>query len=147
MPALTLTDTFLHSLAALDASDAKRAAAFLDKLVREPSAAGLNLEIVHDAGDRSIRSLRVTQDLRAIVHVDGNRLSLLHIARHDKAYAWAAAHCVQCHPDTRELRVVPSPAVEQVAQEPAGAAVCTIGDRDALCAQLDARGIPHELGR
>jgi hypothetical protein len=148
MPALSLTDSFLHSLASLDAGDAKRVAAFLDKLVREPDAAGLGLEMVHDAADRTIRSMRVTQDLRAIVHLQGDRLTLLHVARHDKAYDWARTHCVECHPGTGELRVVttPTPEVSPTAPpEPPGTVACTIEDPEALCAELDARGLPRDL--
>jgi hypothetical protein len=64
------------------------------------------MELVHDASDRSIRSLRVTNDLRAIAHVETGQLLLLYVDQHDKAYRWARDHCVECHPVTGELQVV-----------------------------------------
>ncbi|TLM92033.1 MAG: DNA helicase, partial [Actinobacteria bacterium] len=109
MHTVSIADSFIDSLARLDPSDVKRAAAFVDKLVRDPSAPGMQPEIVHDAADRTIRSFRVTHDLRSIVHVDGERLLLLYVARHDVAYAWARDRCIECHPVTRELQVVADP--------------------------------------
>lgn len=106
MPQLSITDAFLNSLADLDSADARRATAFLGKLVAAPEAASLRPEIVHDAHDRSIRSFRVTHDLRAIAHVEGERLMLLHVARHDHAYVWARTHCVKCMATDGELRMV-----------------------------------------
>lgn len=96
MTQISITDAFMRALADLDPADAKRATAFLGKLVTAPEAASLRPEIVHDAHDRSIRSLKVTHDLRAIGHIEGERLMLLHVARHDRAYKWARSHCVVC---------------------------------------------------
>ncbi len=117
MVTLTITDSFVSALTELDASDAKRVIAFLDKLVREPSARGLRPEIVHDAADRTIRSYKVTHDLRAIAHIEGDTVLLLFVARHDKAYAWARDRCIECHPVTGEIQVVadPSQAVSRLA--------------------------------
>lgn len=103
---LTLTDTFMQSLASLDPADGKRAAAFVGKLVKAPEAAALRPEIVHDAHDRSIRSFKVTHDLRAIAHMEGERLMLIHVARHDRAYKWARTHCVVCMAEDGTLGLI-----------------------------------------
>ena len=103
MANVALADSFLESLASLDAADVKRAVNFVDKLVRVPEAASLRPRIVHDAADRSVRSFKVTHDLRAIAHVTGDEIVLLHVARHDPAYAWARDRCLSCHAETREL--------------------------------------------
>lgn len=97
---ISLADSFLHALAKLSPSDVKRAASFLDKLVHQQDAAGMRPERVHDAQDPNIRSLKVTHDLRAIAHVEGDGLVLLWVARHDSAYAWARDHCMGC--DSRD---------------------------------------------
>jgi len=106
---ISISDSFLESLIRLSPGDGKRVAAFLDKMVHAPDAAGLRPEIVHDAADRAIRSFKVTHDLRAIAHLEGDRLLLLYVARHDVAYEWVLGRCVMCHPVTGELQVVADP--------------------------------------
>lgn len=137
MPQIALANSFIAALAGLDASGTKRTASFLDKLVREPDAPSMRSEIVHDAHDRSIRSLRVTNDLRAIVHVGGDRLLLLYVDEHDNAYRWARDRCMDCHPVTGELRVV--------AEQGAADSNCAVNDGRELCRLLDSAGIEHGL--
>ncbi len=103
---LSLTDSFIESLTALSPGDGRRATAFLDKMLHTPDAASLRPEIVHDAGDRAVRSFKVTHDLRAIGHVEGDSVVLLFVARHDEAYAWAKNRCRDCHPVTGEVLIV-----------------------------------------
>ncbi len=103
---LTLSHSFVEALASLAPSEGRRATAFLDKLLHSPDALGLHSEIVHDAVDRSIRSFRVTHDLRAIAHVEGAAVTLLYVDQHDAAYRWARNYCVECHPVTGEIRIV-----------------------------------------
>jgi mRNA-degrading endonuclease RelE of RelBE toxin-antitoxin system len=147
MPKISMTEEFVSSLARLDGADARRTAAFLDKVVREPDASALHPEIVHDAGDRAIRSMRVTQDLRAIVCVESDRIVLLHVAHHDAAYAWAREHCVACDPIDESLEVVRLRTRETStpASAAAGRVTCTVDDTGSLCEVLDANGVPHEL--
>ena len=106
---VALADSFIDALAHLDAGDTKRAAAFVAKLVEDPARASFNFEIVHDAADRAVRSARVTRDLRAIAHLDNERVLLLFVGRHDIAYAWARTRCIECHPVTGELQIVEAP--------------------------------------
>ena len=106
MAHIEIADSFIEAAASLDAGDTKRAAAFIDKLIHEPDALGIHAEIVRDARDRSIRSMRITKDIRAIAHINGDRILLLYVAQHDTAYRWARNHCVECHPVTGELTVV-----------------------------------------
>jgi mRNA-degrading endonuclease RelE of RelBE toxin-antitoxin system len=146
MPKISMTEEFVSSLARLDGADAKRTAAFLDKVVREPDASALHPEIVHDAGDRAIRSMRVTQDLRAIVCVEKDRVVLLHVAHHDAAYAWAREHCVVCDPADEALEIVRLETRPLAPAMPgAGRVICTVDDTGSLCAMLDANGIEHEM--
>jgi len=110
---ISMTDSFVEALAALSPGDGKRAAAFLDKLLHAPDSASLRPEIVHDAGDRAIRSFKVTHDLRAIGHVEGDEVVLMYVSRHDDAYEWAKNRCIECHPVTGELQVVADPAAAE----------------------------------
>lgn len=117
---ISIADSFLESLIRLSPGDGKRAAAFLDKMVHAPDAAGLRPEIVHDADDRAIRSFKVTHDLRAIAHVEADRVVLLFVGRHDVAYDWARGRCVECHPVTGELQLVANPSDASVRLAAAG---------------------------
>jgi len=159
VPQILLSDSFLDALADLDATDVKRAAAFLDKFVRAPATASLRPEIVHDAADRSVRSFKVTHDLRAIARIDGEQVLMLYVARHDRTYEWARTHCVNCHPVTGELLVVKTARggePELCAEEGAKASDSSVAAGDALSTQacstsqtlrriLDERGIRHGL--
>lgn len=103
MPKLSISDSFIDAFVQLDPADAKRTEQFLDKLLMAPEASSLRPEIVHDAADRSIRSFKVTHDLRAIAYTSGPQLLLLHVARHDKAYEWVKGRCVTCSVANGEL--------------------------------------------
>lgn len=137
MAEILIADSFLDALTALDGGDRRRAVAFLEKLLQAPDAAGMRPEIVHDAADRAIRSFKVTHDLRAIAHVDGETLLLLFVSRHDRAYAWARDRCIECHPLTGERRLVlrgGDPQGEPVAIHPCA-------DDGHLCGLLGSRRI------
>jgi len=109
MPAIALAQSFVTAMSKLSPADAKRTAAFLDKLVAGAERASFQPEIVHDAGDRTVRTYHVTHDLRAIVQLDGDKTTLLFVGRHDTVYEWVKSHCFECHPVTGELQVFALP--------------------------------------
>jgi len=135
---ISMTDSFVEAMAALSPGDGKRVAAFLDKLLHAPDASGMRPEIVHDAGDRSIRSLKVTHDLRAIAHIEDDGVVLLYVDRHDPAYAWAKKRCIECHPVTGELQIVTDPDVAEraLASDTAATAAARIASGMAPAAGL-----------
>jgi len=106
---VALSESFIESMADLGAADAKRTAGFLAKLTRAEDLASLRPELVHEAGDRTIRSLRINKEMRAIAHLDGEQWLLLYVGQHDDAYAWARDRCLLCHPMTGELQIVADP--------------------------------------
>jgi mRNA-degrading endonuclease RelE of RelBE toxin-antitoxin system len=87
-------DTFLESFAALPRQVQPRVREFTKKLRADPTHNSLNYERIARARDPHMRSVRVTQDYRAIVaHLDGtDTYLLLWIAKHDDAYTWAERH-------------------------------------------------------
>jgi hypothetical protein len=142
---ISISDSFLDSMRALDPADARRASAFAEKLVAAPEAAGFHPEIVHDARAREVRSFRVTQDMRAIVYIDCGRLLLLYVARHDAAYAWARGHCIECIVDGEEVRVrlTVASADGSLGMEPiSDAKACLVETLEELRALFRERGIP-----
>ena len=134
---------------ALDRADARRASAFAEKLVAASGLADLRMEIVHDAHVREVRSFRVTQDLRAIAHLECGRLLLLFVARHDPAYAWARNHCIECLVDGEEVRVrlslIAADGTSEL--EPfADGRACCVETKEELRALLRDHGIPFARG-
>jgi hypothetical protein len=123
MTQLALADSFMETVLRLDPRDMKHVAAFVQRLTGESGRSELHFELIHDARDRAIRSARVSKDLRAIAHVDGDRILLLYVGQHDAAYKWAKDRCVECHPVTGELQVVEAPdwATSRLALPPAPA--------------------------
>jgi mRNA-degrading endonuclease RelE of RelBE toxin-antitoxin system len=111
MTQLALADSFLDAVTRLEPRDMKRTAAFVKRLTGESGVGGYQFEIIHDAKDRTIRSARVSGELRVIAHVDSDRILLLYVDHHDAAYEWARNRCVECHPVTGELQVIEAPAV------------------------------------
>ena len=147
---IAMTHTFIESMAKLAPIGAKRTAAFIEKLLREPEAHTFDAEIVRDAYDRSIRSLRVNQDLRAIAQYSGDSLELLFVGHHDDAYDWARAHCFGCDPPYLGRRIsideLPAPTVPGLmGSAPCGSWYCSVGNRQQLRRALDTVGVTHEL--
>jgi hypothetical protein len=153
-----MAHTFVEALAGLEPVGAKRTAAFLSKLLRDSRTAGLHSEPIHDAHDRSIRSLRVSDDLRAIARLVGGRLLLLFVGHHDAAYLWARDHCTDCElPDAGRRITIAEIPVATTAPLAASASsegthppstpawFCTLEDGHQLCQALDSAGIEHSL--
>jgi hypothetical protein len=152
MKQLALSHTFIEAMARLEPIGAKRVAAFLDKLLRDPDAISMHAEILHDVPDPSIHSLRISRDLRAVARDLGSELLLLFVGHHDDAYDWARAHCYGCEGPRAGLRIsveeIPHPqaqALGLLGSGPAGAWHCDVGSTAQLCRAFDAAGIDHGL--
>lgn len=118
MPQVVISESFIDSLTRMDSGEAKRVASFLEKLIRDPDVAASRAKIVHDARDRSVRSLRASKDLRVITRLEGDRLLLLYVDQHARAYKWARDACIECHPVTGELRIVTESEREELGVPP-----------------------------
>jgi len=95
-----IAQTFLRSASDLDGSDRARAFDFLTKFYEDPSSKGRNLEAIRTAKG-NLFSARITKGLRAVVHRDGDRYTLLYAGQHDDAYDWAGRRRLEIHPETR----------------------------------------------
>jgi hypothetical protein len=138
-PCITVTDSFLEAAAELQRNDAKRVSAFVGKLLTESTAAGLHPEIVRDAHDRSIRSYRVSRELRAVARVEGRDATFLYVGPHEKAYAWARTHCVECQLGRHSVRLAEENGPSRELRE------WECLDHDQLCDLLDSHGVAHDL--
>ncbi len=122
-----LSSKFAREWANLPRGVQKSVSNVYDKLLKGVSGCGLNLEAVRGAGAASIKSIRVNDNYRIILHLDGKgQPTLLHIDTHDAAYQWAARNRFGVNPKTGEVQlyVVDVPEVKggtQGKQEAAGA--------------------------
>jgi len=107
--AVLIAETWITSATRLTGADAKRVWEFCKKIYDNPAHPGLSLERATDAKDKHMWSGRITQDLRAIFHHDGDVRTLLYVGRHDDAYAWASTHSVKRNVATGALQIVTSP--------------------------------------
>jgi superfamily I DNA/RNA helicase len=88
---------------------------FLDLMSRymdNPARNGLNLESVVGGKDKSIKSLRLDQNYRAIAFETASDIMFVHVNEHDKAYRWAEGRRVKLDTVTNRIRIVEE--IEQV---------------------------------
>ncbi len=81
----------------------------MTKFHSNPASPGLNLEGVKTAIDTNVKSARITQAVRAIIHQNGERFTLLFAGRHDEAYDWASRRTLKQNPSTGVLQIVETP--------------------------------------
>ncbi len=94
---------FLPSLGALDATSAKQVLDCVMGFQANPANPGHSLERLTKGGFWSIRA---SQELRVILHKDGDTWAFLHADHHDDAYQWASRRTAGRHPVTGAVEVV-----------------------------------------
>jgi len=101
-----IASTFTDSLAKLPAQEQKAAKTAAFDLQMNPANPGLQFHRVDHAKDESFWSVRVSSDLRLIVHKTGESLLLCYVDHHDEAYDWARRRKVETHPRTGAAQLV-----------------------------------------
>jgi hypothetical protein len=101
-----IADTFTDSLARLTGDEQKSVKTTAFDLQLNPAAPGLSFHKLDKAKDKNFWSVRVSSDIRLIVHrVQGNLL-LCYVDHHDKAYDWAERRRLETHPKTGAAQLV-----------------------------------------
>lgn len=106
MIAVSISKTFSASTKKLSTTDRGRVLDFLTKFMDDPGSPGLNFETLQGAKDTSLKSARITQDLRTILHQRNGMLTLLFAGHHEDAYRWAERRRIENHPVTGTLQIV-----------------------------------------
>ncbi|ESR27068.1 3'-5' exonuclease [Lutibaculum baratangense] len=104
MPTI-LADTFTSSLGKLSNAEQKQAKLSAFDLQADPSRPGLQMHRVDKSRDPNFWSLRVSRDLRIIVHRSGDSVLLAYVGHHDDAYDWAIRRRIEVHPTTGSLQI------------------------------------------
>ena len=84
-----IADTFTDSLARLSGDEQKAAKTTAFDLQVNPAGPGLSFHKLDKAKDKNFWSVRVSADIRLIVHKTEGSLLLCYVNHHDKAYDWA----------------------------------------------------------
>jgi hypothetical protein len=150
MPHIALGHSFISAMTKLDGVSVRKTAAFLERLVADPSGAVLQAEIIGSSEECGAISLVVSEDLRAIAREDGPQLLLLFVGRYNEAYDWATSNCFGRELPRSGMRIavdeIPGTPVPGLAAVPvAGAWFSPVANGYELSRALEAAGIDHGL--
>ncbi len=101
-----ISDTFTDSLARLTGDEQKAVKTTAFDLQLDPANPGMRLHRIESARDPNFWSVRVTRDLRLIVHRTKSSLLLCYVDHHDAAYRWAERRKLERHPKTGAAQLV-----------------------------------------
>lgn len=101
-----IADTFTDSLAKLTGEEQKHVKTTAFDLQLNPANPGMQFHKLDRAKDPNFWSVRVSRDIRLIVHKTEKGLLLCYVNHHDKAYQWAERRKLETHPKTGAAQIV-----------------------------------------
>src|SRR5580700_2285051 len=101
-----IADTFTDSLARLTGDEQKAVKTTAFDLQLNPANPGMSFHKLDKARDKNFWSVRVSRDIRLIVHKSATSLLLCYVDHHDKAYQWAERRKLETHPKTGAAQLV-----------------------------------------
>ncbi len=93
-----IADTFTDSLTKLNNHEQKAVKTTVFDLQVNPANPGMQFHRIDAAKDKNFWSVRVTSDIRLIVHKTSSSFLVCYVDHHDKAYDWA---------ERRKLETIP----------------------------------------
>lgn len=101
-----IADSFTDSLARLTGEEQKAVKTTAFDLQINPANPGMSFHKLDRAKDKNFWSVRVSRDIRIIVHKSEASLLLCYVDHHDKAYDWAERRKLDVHPKTGAAQLV-----------------------------------------
>jgi superfamily I DNA/RNA helicase len=101
-----IAESFTDSLARLTGEEQKAVKTTAFDLQMDCSSPGLSFHKLDKARDKNFWSVRVSKDIRLIVHKTQSSFLLCYVDHHDKAYAWAERRRLETHPKTGAAQMV-----------------------------------------
>jgi len=101
-----IADTFTDSLARLSGDEQKAVKTTAFDLQLKPANPGMKLHKLDRAKDPKFWSVRVSGDVRLILHRTNTSMLLCFVGHHDEAYAWAERRKLERHPKTGAAQLV-----------------------------------------
>lgn len=101
-----IADTFTDSLAKLTGKEQKVIKTTAFDLQINPVNPGMQFHKLDKAKDPNFWSVRVSRDIRLIVHKTHTSLLICFVGHHDDAYHWAERRKLETHPKTGAAQIV-----------------------------------------
>jgi len=101
-----IADTFTASLARLTNDEQKAVKTTAFDLQLNPASPGMKFHKLDRSRDTNFWSVRVSRDIRLIVHRTDESLLLCYAGHHDEAYRWAGRRKLEVHPKTGAAQLV-----------------------------------------
>lgn len=101
-----IADTFQNSLAKLTGDEQKAVKMTAFDLQMNPANPGMKFHRLDKSKDKNFWSVRVSRDIRAIIHKLDSSMMLCFVGHHDDAYHWAERRKVEKHPKTGAAQIV-----------------------------------------
>lgn len=95
-----IADTFTDSLGKLTGDEQKAVKTTAFDLQLNPAYPSMRLHKIEQSKDKKFWSVRVSSDIRLIVHKTAASFLLCYVDHHDKAYKWAERRKLEVHPKT-----------------------------------------------
>jgi UvrD-like helicase C-terminal domain/UvrD/REP helicase N-terminal domain len=99
-------DTFFKALGKLTAQEQSQVKITVFDLQRDQGGSGLQMHRIDNSKDPNFWSVRVSRDIRIIVHKTASSFLVCFVAHHDDAYAWAERRRIDRHPTTGAAQIV-----------------------------------------
>jgi len=123
-----IADTFTDSLAKLTGDEQKAVKTTAFDLQLNPAHPSMSLHRIEQSKDKNFWSVRVSSDIRLIVHKAATSFLLCYVDHHDKAYKWAERRKLEVHPKTGAAQWVEiRERVEEIVVRASDVAVATNG--------------------
>jgi mRNA-degrading endonuclease RelE of RelBE toxin-antitoxin system len=101
-----IADSFQTALRRLSAQEQKAVKETVFDLQMNPAAPGLQFHRIDKSKDPNFWSMRVSRDIRLIVHKTESSFLICYVAHHDDAYAWAERRRIETHPRIGAAQIV-----------------------------------------
>ena len=101
-----IADSFQTALRRLSAQEQKAVKETVFDLQMNPAAPGLQFHRIDKSKDSNFWSMRVSSDIRLIVHKTQGSFLICYVAHHDDAYTWAERRRIETHPTTGAAQIV-----------------------------------------
>lgn len=133
-----IADSFPKALARLPAQEQKAVKTTVFDLQMDPAHPGLHFHRIDASKDDNFWSVRVSRDIRLVVHKTEDSFLICYVDHHDAAYEWAERRRIETHPRTGAAQIVEVrervqeilvPRAVQVDEEPRRPALPLLFDR------------------
>jgi len=101
-----IADTFVDSLSKLTNDEQKAVKTTVFDLQVNPASPGMSFHKLDRIQDPKFASVRVSSDIRLIVHQSKDSLLICYVGHHDNAYHWAERRKLETHPTTGAAQLV-----------------------------------------